>query len=581
MKLKRTIGILLALALLGLAMTAAPARAEILFTPPQFLQTSLSPAQAVTDSQGRLTIVWDAPAKGGSFRLVRTVRLDANGVPGPVHTLATVPNPDDWEVACICPQVAVDPAGRATAVWQTFDAEVRRIQSAQIDPMGIPDPPQVVSPRFLNAWDPQLAVDKEGWVTIVYKAYETEGPKVRIEAVRLDPEGTRGEPQVVAEEGSQPRVAVGPDGTAHISWSAKVGVDTTTLDAEGTLGEVQTVTPPDEDGGASNIIVDSKGRATISWWRGGGFYEAKAVRLEADGTPGTVWTLSPPDREVGEPKLAVDPQDRVTAVWDDFKESVWAVRLGADGVPGTVHNLSGEGTSAGTSEVAAAADGRVVVVWAHMPYPHLIPEKNTCHPNEYDPEHDVVRAAFIAADGQPEAVYDVSAYGQQALEPKFGLDPQGLPRIAWISFDGTYGCWDDHTRLHTSRATLVNPPVVEPPPEPEPPVKPPTPPPPPEKALLRLAKKAVVKNGRVVLRAKCIGGPGTACAGKLELSLRPRATLARGRYRLAGGESRKLSLRLSGHGKQLIGSGQQQFSAKAKGRDIAADVVLVRLPRPR
>ena len=573
MKLKRTLGTtLLSLALLGFAVSAAPARAGIDFSPPQVFATDGGGPVVAMDPQGRSTIVWAATAKGGSFFLVRAVQLDASGAPGPLHTLATIPMPPE-DTMCVCPQVAVDPSGRATAVWQTFDQEVRRIQSAQFDPAGNSEPTQLVSPRFLNAAHPQLAVDGEGWVTI---AYETEWPKKRIEAVRLDPEGERGEPQILAAGGSSPAVAVGPEGTAHVAWTGEEGVESTALDAEGAPVGAQLVSPPGEDAGAADIVVDSKGRPTIAWWRGLGVYEAKAVRLGADGTPGTVWNLSPPDQDVLEPILAVDTQDRVTAVWESFEESVHTVRLGADGVPGTVHNLSGEGTFASRPQVAAAADGRVAVVWAHMPHAY-IPQPG-CPPDEFHPEHDVVRAAFVAPDGQPEGVYDVSAHGEQAVFPQLALNSQGLLRVTWMSFDGTYTCWEDRTRLQTSQTTLVDPPVVDPPIEP--PVDPPAPPPPAGKATLRLAKKAVIKKNRVVLQAKCAGGAGTTCAGTLKLSLRSRLTLARGRYQLAGGESRKLSLQLTNHGRRLAGSGRQQISAKARGRGIAADV-LVRLPRPR
>jgi hypothetical protein len=572
LNLRRTIGVLLAL--LGLTVAAAPARAEIAFSPPQVFATDGGGPVVAMDPQGRSTIVWAATAKGGSFFLVRAVQLDASETPGPVHTLATIPMPPE-DTMCVCPQVAVDSSGRATAVWQTFDQEVRRIQSAQFDPAGNSDPTQLVSPRFLNAAHPQLAVDGEGWVTIVY---ETEWPKVRIEAVRLDPQGVRGEPQILSEWGSSPAVAVGPEGTPHVSWTGKEGVESTALDAEGAAVGAQLVSPPGEDAGAADIVVDSKGRPTIGWWRGLGVYEAKAVRLDADGTPGTVWNLSPPGQAVLEPILAVDLQDRVTAVWESFEESVWTVRLGADGVPGTVHNLSGEGTFAGRPQVATAADGRAVVAWAHMPYAYLIPPEGSCSVDEFHPEYDRVRAAVIAPDGQPESTYDVSSYGEQSISPQLAMNSQGLIRVTWMSFDGTYACWEKDTRLQTSQATLAEPPVVDPPSEP--PTGPPAPPLPPVKATLRIAKKAVVKKSRVVLRARCAGVAGTVCAGPLELSLRSRLTLARGRYRMAGGESRKLSLALSNRGKRLVESGRRQINVKAKGRGIAADVVLVRLPQP-
>jgi len=337
-----------------------------------------------------------------------------------------------------------------------------------------------------------------------------------------------------------PNVAAEPGGTFFATWSGSEGIDATELDSGGGAVEVGTVSPPGDAAGVSDVVVDSKGRPTISWWNGSGAYEAKAVRLDAEGNPETVRNLSPPGQEVFDARLAVDGQDRVTAAWQSFGEHIYSVRLDADGVPGPVANLTGEDHFGGEPQVAAAPDGRVFVAWGWPP-PVFIP--GSCVGPEWKYEDDVIRMALIGAGGQVENTYDASPHGEWAVTSKMALDPMGLPWVSWWTTDGTLYCPDVNTRAQASHAVEVKPPVDETP-DPTPPV----PDPPAAAVTLRLAKRAVAKDSRVLVRAKCQGTSSRQCSGAFQLvvrtaSLRPKDTarrprrigtlpLARGRYRM-------------------------------------------------
>jgi hypothetical protein len=555
--------------LLGLMALAAAstAHAEVAFTPPQTLDgPDTVPPQVAVDPQGRPTFVWEALGPEGKTILIKAVRLSAAGLPGPVHILAAVPNFSSPR--CICPRLAVDPSGRATAVWQTITKEGRRIESAQIDAEGAPEPARILSPPEVEGWYAQVAANSDGEVTVVWN---TSGVGEQVEALEIGPEGALGEIHPVAK-GGYPTIAVGgPDGRFHVSWTGN-GVETTRLDEEGAPEEIHTVSP--KGGGASDIVVDSKGRPTVAWWSGLGSHETKAVRLDLDGTPGPVRDLSPPGQKTFEPRLAVDAQDRVTAVWQSWKEQVFSVRLDEDGMPGGVQHLSPEAAGpAGGVQLTAAPDGRVVVVW-NYPLPFYSPEDH-CQDLELKPDADVVRAAFIGADGQLQRVLEVSPFGQESWGAEVALDPLGLPWVSWGSFDGTYTCPDTSVRVHASHALSIPPPEEG---EEETPAPPPAPPAPPQQsAALRLAKRAATKGNQIALRARCQGPATGACSGTLRIGA-PRLALARGPYRIPAGQAKTLFLPLTKAAKSFLAKGERRWLAtKARGPAVTATTVLVRV----
>ncbi len=545
---------------------AADARAEFSFTSPRTLrQGDVAEPQVAVDPQGQATVVWEE--LGPEKQLwIQAERVNANGFPGPIQTLAKFQRkiPD-----CPCPQVAVDPTGRATVVWQSFDGENHRIQAAQIDAAGTAGPVYTFSPPEYDAWDQRVAVDPEGRATIVW---DLPSPSENVETVRFGVDGTPEGVQVLSETASgvtYPAVGVGPEGKATVVWAISEGLRTVQIDPGGTPGAIREISPSDTADGLPRVVVDRKGIPTIAWWRGLGNYEVRSVRLDSEGIPGTVQTLSPPGEGEGalEPKLAIDSQDRVTAVWQSFSERIYAVRLDQSGAPETVYPLSELDREAGTPQVAAAPDGRVIVVWS-VPPPIFTPEPGCVEELEFDPASDVVEAAFLGLDGKPEGVRNVSAFGEQSLVPEIGVSSLGLPTVVWESFDGTYFCEDTTTRIQVSQGLQAG----EPGPEPTPP---PPPPAPESKGILRLRTKATVKNRRLYIHVGCVGGG--ACAGHLKL-VHSRVAIARGRYQLAPGRHRTLVLPLTGFGKKLVAKGSGQLlRAIGRGSGVKKNVVWVRL----
>lgn len=552
----------LALACVGATALVGEAQAEINFTPPQTLKEGdVAEPQVAVDPQGWATVVWEelGPEK---LIWIQAQRVDPNGFPGPIQTLAKF---TPAAPSCPCPQVAVDSTGRATVAWQGVVGTHRRIQAAQIDAGGTAGPVYTLSPPEVHGWDQRLAVDAEGRATLIWRIPSLQN----IESVRFRVDGAPEEVQVLAEgvEGlGYTAVGVGPEGKATVVWPTDEGLRTVQIDAGGTPGPTREISPSDSADGVPHVVVDGKGIATIAWWRGLGNYEARSVRLDSEGVPGTVQTLSPPGEGEGalDPRLAVDSQGRVTAVWQTFGERIYAVRLDESGVPETVYPLSEPDREAGEPQLAAAPDGRVIVVWSY-PAPFFVPEEGCLEGVEFDPESDVVEAAFLGSGGEPERVVDVSAFGEQSLVPQVGLNALGLPTVVWESFDGTYFCEDPTTRIQMSRGVAPVDPTPEPPP----------PPPPPEgSGTLRLNDKATAESRRLHVYVSCEGG---TCAGRLNL-VHSGAAVARGRFRLAAGQHRTLVLPLTGFGKKLVAKGSGRLvRTVGRGSGVKRNVVWVRL----
>lgn len=543
---------------------AADARAEFSFTTPQTLREgNVAEPQVAIDPQGQATVVWEelGPEK---LIWIQAQRVDQNGFPGPIQTLAKfIPAAP----SCPCPQVVVDSTGRATVAWQGVVGAYRRIQAAQIDAAGNAGLVYTISPAEAQGWDQRLAVDAEGRATLVWDISSLN----KVETVRFGVDGAPEEVHILAEETSYPgfpAVGVGPEGEATVVWPGDKGLRVVQIDAAGTPAPIREISPSDTADGVPRVVVNSKGVATIAWWRGLGNYEVRSVRLDSEGIPGTVQTLSPPEGEGAlEPKLAIDSQDRVTAVWQSFGERIYAVRLDQSGAPETVYPLSDPDREAGTPQPAAAPDDRVFVVWSFPP-PIFTPEPGCLEELEFDPASDVVEMAILGPDGKPEGVRNVSPFGEQSLVPQIGVNSLGSPTVVWESFDGTYFCEGHTVRIQISQGLEAGEPGPES-------TSPPPPPAPESEGILRLRTKATVKNRRLYIHVGCVGGG--ACAGHLKL-VHSRVAIARGRYQLAPGRHKTLVLPLTGFGKKLVAKGSGQLlRAIGRGSGVKKNVVWVRL----
>jgi hypothetical protein len=210
----------LALALVaGLLVVGPRSEARVAYPAPQMLSAEDDDAfdpQVGVDPQGRATVVWRR-FDGSNWR-IQSVRLGADGAPGQVQTLSATGQD------AFAPQIAIDPRGHASVVWRRFDGTKWRIQTVHLGADGAPGTVESLTGSAQDAFEPQVAVDPEGFATIAWRRFD--GSNWRIQVIRQNPTGGGGFPVFTLSPAGQssfsPQVALGPEGGATVVWEQEV-----------------------------------------------------------------------------------------------------------------------------------------------------------------------------------------------------------------------------------------------------------------------------------------------------------------------------------------------------------------------
>jgi hypothetical protein len=240
-----------------------------------------------------------------------------------------------------------------------------------------------------------------------------------------------GDVSVTGTNALTPEAAVAPDGTTTIVWSAEgeegFGVVMRRIAPDGTAGAVVPLSEPGADALTPAVAMAPDGTATVVWVRfDGSNFVVQAQRIAPDGALEEVQDLSATGRDAGEPEVADAPDGTSTIVWKRFDGAQFQIKERRIAPDGTVeepitHTLSDTTQSAVEPQVAAAADGTSTVVWSR-----------------YDGSNSIVQETRIAPDGTPaEEVDNLSAAGQNAVEPELVIDPDGTATVVWARSNGT------------------------------------------------------------------------------------------------------------------------------------------------
>jgi hypothetical protein len=423
---------LLALTLvLAAALLIVPnAQAGLVFPPPQTLSPQGTDPTVAVDSQDRATVAWRR------LESIQSVRLGADSTPGEVSA---------FPQATVGPQVALDPSGAATVVWERdgcVPASVLTcVQAVHVDAQGDPGEVQTLShfdtpqrdPDFGGPGDgPDVAVESQGRATVVWRHVDFASGST-VQAMRLGAGGEPGAVRTLSGPGAgDPKVAIDSQDRATVVWPRLIGqeeinrrIEAVRLGADGTPGPVKTLIKR-RDNDSPQVAVDRRGRATVVWAQRFRPRKIQAVRLDAGGSPGAVKTLS---KGSFSPQVAVDPRGRATVVWQRRRltkralvSRVQSIRIGPDGSRGAVQTLSTRGVSrAGEAQVAVDRRGRATVVWAYSQRPDLGTPR--------------IQARRLPRRGALEAIRTLSEPGENAFSPQIAVDSEGRPTVVWYTGD--------------------------------------------------------------------------------------------------------------------------------------------------
>ena len=232
-------------------------------------QVSQSPEAAV-DLNGNVTAVWSV--YNGTNWMIQAATKPLGGCWPSAPNNLSLPGQD-----ATLPQIAIDPMGNATVVWQRSDGSNQVVQASTKMYGGTwQTTPDSLSLTGQDATSPQIAVDPMGNATVVWQ--RSNGIWQIIQA-STKPYGGAWQatpddiPRILyAQNAYTPQIAVDPMGNATAVWQQSVSSGPIIISASTKVygGTWQSADRPDGSSSSHSsfnpqIAVDSMGNATVVW----------------------------------------------------------------------------------------------------------------------------------------------------------------------------------------------------------------------------------------------------------------------------------------------------------------------------
>jgi len=269
--------------------------------------------------EGNVTAVWLLEREEGWRSVVQSATRSVGGGWSAPVTLSPP------RKAARSPQIALDPQGGATAVWEEEFSGAT--QSATRLPGGNWSAPVTLSATGVRTGWPQVAVDSQGNATAVWAGADRIH-SYRIQTATRPAGGSWSAPISISKPGHRhvqdPQIVVDPQGEATAIWQRSNGsylvVQGATRPAGGGWSRPVDITTGDGRGGQHlQLVVDSWGNATAIWegydTRPGPNFAIQAAKHPLGGAWSRPTDISRWTSGLGEPQIAVDPQGRSTAIW--------------------------------------------------------------------------------------------------------------------------------------------------------------------------------------------------------------------------------------------------------------------------
>ena len=286
-------------------------------------QNELGPDVAL-DGAGDAIGVWDR--SNGSNSIVQASLRPAGGTFGtPVDLSATGRDADEA-------RVAADSAGDAVAVWRRYDGSRYIIQASVRPAGGSFGEPVDLSASGQNAADPQIALDPAGNAIAIWS--RSDGTHTIVQATVRPAGGAFGMPVDLSASGQSadwPQLAFDQAGEAIAVWQRSNGTrsiaQAAVRPAGGSFGMPVDLSGTDLDANVPQVAVDAAGDAVVVFQHQDDFMASnstvQAVVRPAGGSFGPPIDLSTPSGGAYsvQPQVAVDPAGDAVVVW---------VRVGGD-----------------------------------------------------------------------------------------------------------------------------------------------------------------------------------------------------------------------------------------------------------
>ena len=327
------------------------------------------------------------------------------------------------------PQVAVDPAGDALAVWSRSNGTNTIVEAASRQAGGAWSSSLALSASAQNAHSPQVAIDAAGEALAVWTRYD--GSNTIVEGSSAQIGGAwRGPTQLSApgQSAEAPQVAVDPAGDVLAVWSRSNGTNTiveaASRQAGGAWSSSLALSASAQNAHSPQVAIDAAGEALAVWTR----YDGSNTIVEGSSAQiGGAWRgptqLSAPGQSAEAPQVAVDPAGDALAVWSRSNGTntiVEAASRQAGGAWSSSLALSASAQNAYSPQVAIDAAGEALAVWTR-----------------YDGSNTIVEGSSAQIGGAWRGPTQLSAPGQSAEAPQVAVDPAGDALAVWSRSNGT------------------------------------------------------------------------------------------------------------------------------------------------
>ncbi|MCW2989406.1 MAG: beta-mannanase-like protein [Solirubrobacterales bacterium] len=343
-----------------------------------------------------------------------------------------------WPIETSAPAEQAFRAGIQSSVYAEAPSSLPQLTKVPTAPLGTGEAPRPddLSPAAEIASPPSLAVAPDGTTTVVWsaRAGSSPGSSFEVFARRIASNGGPGAIQrltATGEDALSPQVAVAPDGTATVAWIRSDGehflVQARRIAPDGGL-DPSTKTLSSSGGNAMDprLASGADGTSTVVWKRFDGFhYLIKERRISPGGTlEAESHTLSAGGQDAVEPRVAALPEGGATVVWSRFDGSQSIIQR---------RQIAPDGTPREATDDLSASEGSAV-----EPEVTAAPDGTaTVVWDRFDGSHWIVQARRLSPAGTPLATTSLSASGGDAAEPQIAVGPDGSATVVWSRFDGT------------------------------------------------------------------------------------------------------------------------------------------------
>lgn len=330
------------------------------------------------------------------------------------------------------PEVAVDSAGNAVAIWERHVGGVEVVEASERPAGGDWSAPEVLSLPGEEGEESKVAIDASGDAIAFWIAGQSSTKYLIRSAVR-PPGGEWSAPETLSEplsEAVTPVLAVDAASEAVAAWTVFRDGDRRLQGAirstDGAWSEPEDLSAAGQhvkalqDG--PDVAIDATGNAIAVWTlEGSSNYIVQTAARPAGGDWGAPDDLSAPGQDAAEPAVAMNEAGEAVAVWThlDSSDTIQGAVRPAGGPWAGSDDLSVASQEARQPEVAIDEAGKAVAVW-----------------RRYDGSNMIVQGSVRPAGGAWAAPDNLSAPGRDGSSPVVAISDAAGAVATWYRSDG-------------------------------------------------------------------------------------------------------------------------------------------------